>query len=424
MAQKKRDLLDEIIDLQSDWNALSHKGDELVEQFTADPNDLPVFDPDDYRERPRPNSTYCVSGVSKKPEACNLCMAACPVGAISLNGASLRIGDECIRCGLCAAICPTEAFQIRKNAPMTLYEKVARVATAYEQCYLTCVHALDAVDRMPQANEIVLPCVGAVAREVWFDLLCEYPNLSVYLPLGLCDECSVSTGEELFSNAIAEAEEWSGESVGLEIDEADLGREQKRAYKRSQFVSGMTQAGTRLVSRANPALAGAQAVANKVRAHSNQITELQKTLERAVGSQSSQSRRRMLTRKRRLLMAGLQKYPDLAEELMLPFPQVDVQICTMCGDCAKACTVHAMELDSTGRVLVEPTYCVNCGACAVACPEGAIAMVVQNAEELVVPDEKAKERERQRKRSQRLREQGKQTLEKGLDLIEGLADDE
>jgi ferredoxin len=123
-------------------------------------------------------------------------------------------------------------------------------------------------------------------------------------------------------------------------------------------------------------------------------------------------------------MAGLQKYPDLAEELMLPFPQVDVQTCTMCGDCAKACTVHAMELDSTGRVLIEPTYCVNCGACAVACPEGAISMVAQNAEELVVPDEKAKERERQRKRSQKLREQGKQTLERGLDLIEGLADDE
>jgi hypothetical protein len=51
-------------------------------------------------------------------------------------------------------------------------------------------------------------------------------------------------------------------------------------------------------------------------------------------------------------------------------------------------------------------------------------MAMQNAEELVVPDEKAKERERQRKRSQKLRKQGKQTLERGLDLIEGLADDE
>lgn len=421
MAAKNRDFLDELIDLQADWNALSHKGDELVEQFTADPSELPEYDPDDYTERPRPNSTLCVSCVTRNPKACDRCMAVCPVDAIALNGASLRIDDACRRCGLCAAVCPTEAFQIRKNAPMALYDKIARIATAYEQCYITCVRA---IDRLPEPNEVVLPCVGALSREAWFDLLCDYPNLSVYLPLGICDDCKVTTGEEVFSNAIADAEEWSGESVGYEVDEADLDREQKRAYKRSQFVSSMTQAGTRLVSRGNPALAGAQAVANRIRAHSAQITELQKSLERAVGSQNTQSRRRVLTRNRRLLMAGLQKYPDLADEIILPFPQVDAQKCTMCGDCAKACTVRALEVDKTGRVLIEPAYCVNCGACAVACPEGAITMASSNAEDLVVPDEKAEERARKRAREAKVKEQGKKTLAKGLDLLESLADDD
>lgn len=421
MAAQKRDFLDELIDLQADWSALSHKGDELVEQFTTDPNELPEYDPDEYMERPRANSTLCVSGVSRNPDACDRCMVVCPIDAITLNGASLRIDDACRRCGLCAAVCPTEAFQVRKNAPMALYDKIARIATAYEQCYITCVRA---IDRIPEPNEVVLPCIGALSRETWFDLLCDYPNLNVYQPLGLCDDCKVITGEEAFSNAIADAEEWSGESVGLEVDEADLVREQKRAYKRSQFVSSMTQAGTRLVSRTNPALAGAQAVANRIRNHSAQITELQKTLERAVGSQNTQSRRRTLTRNRRLLMAGLQKYPDLAEEILLPFPQVDAQRCTMCGDCAKACTVRALEIDKTGRVLVEPAYCVNCGACAVACPEDAIAMMIANAEDLVIPDEKAEERAAARKRQARLREEGKKTLDKGLDLLESLADNE
>ena len=164
-------------------------------------------------------------------------------------------------------------------------------------------------------------------------------------------------------------------------------------------------------------------MANRIRAHSAQITELQKTLERAVGTQNTQSRRRVLTRNRRLLMAGLQKYPDLANEIFLPFPKVDVQRCTMCGDCAKACTVRALELDKTGRVLVEPAYCVNCGGCAAACTEGAISMVVHNAEDLVVPDEKAEERARQRAREAKVKEQGKETLAKGLDLLESLADD-
>ena len=84
-------------------------------------------------------------------------MDVCPVDAITIHGASLRIEDTCCRCGLCAAACPTETFIVRKNAPLALYDNVARVAAAYEQCYITCPRALD---RLPKENEIVLPCVG------------------------------------------------------------------------------------------------------------------------------------------------------------------------------------------------------------------------------------------------------------------------
>jgi ferredoxin len=219
-------------------------------------------------------------------------------------------------------------------------------------------------------------------------------------------------------------EEWSGESVGLEVDEQDLLHEQKRAYKRSQFVSGLTQAGTNLVSRSVPVLAGAQAVARRLQEHSKQITDLQRSLDQAVGSTGTHNRRRMLTRKRRLLLVGLRKFPDLAEEMWLPFPQVDVECCTMCGDCAKACTLQALQLDDNGRVVVEPAYCVCCGACAVACPEDAIAMRDKTCEELVVPDEEAEARKRKARRAAKAREQGKQTLKKGLDIIEGLSNDE
>ena len=69
MAAKKRDFLDEIIDMQENWNALSHTGDDLVEQLTANPEDTPYYDPDDYRERPRVNSITCVTSVSQNPDA-------------------------------------------------------------------------------------------------------------------------------------------------------------------------------------------------------------------------------------------------------------------------------------------------------------------------------------------------------------------
>ncbi len=420
MAKQKRDLLDEIIDIQSDWDALSHTGDDLVSQLAAEPEEERFFDPADYQERPRANSTYCAAAVMRDMSVCRVCKDVCPVDAIVIDGAMVRVSDACLRCDLCVAACPTEVFQIRSNAPLALYDKVAKVAAAYEQCYITCTRALG---RLPEANEILLPCVGAVAREVWFNLLCEFSNLSVYLPLGICDECRTTTGEETLGEAIADAEEWSGESVGLEVDEADLLREQKRAYKRSQFVSGMTQAGTRLVSRSVPILAGAQAVAKRLQAHTKQINDLQRSLDNAVGTQSTQSRRRMLTRKRRLLLAGLQRYPDLAEEMHLPFPSLNADICTMCGDCAKACTVHALELDSNGRVHVERAYCVCCGSCAQACPEGAIQMREDTCEELVVPDPEAEKKARQKARAAKARKESKKTLDKGLDILEKLADD-
>lgn len=416
MAAKKRDFLDEIIDIKSDWNALSHRGDEIIDSFTSEAEDLPLFDPEEYKERPRVNSTYCMTAVTKNEAACRRCMDACPVDAITIEGTVVRVGDTCIRCGLCVSLCPTEAFVVRSNATLALYDKIARAATAYEQCYLTCPRALN---RFPKENEIVLPCVGAVSREVWFDLLCDYPNLSVYLPLGVCDECEVVTGEIAFSDIIADAEEWSGESVGLEVDESDLTHEHSRAYKRSQFVSSMTTAGTRLVTRGNPALAGAQAVAKRLQNHSLQITELQEKLEEATGKKTAQNKYRMLTRKRRLVMAALQKYPDLAEEMFLEFPVVDSSACTMCGECTKACTVSALEMDASGRVSVEPSYCVNCGACAVLCPEGAITMRAQSVEDLVVPDPKAEER----KRKAQMKDEGKKTIKRGLDLLESLDDE-
>ena len=420
MAQKKRDLLDEIIDIQSDWNALQHTGDDLVSQLATDPGEERFFDPEDYKERPRANSTYCASAVMRNPGLCHRCKDVCPVDAITIEGATVRVGDGCMRCDLCVAACPTEVFQVRKNPPLALYDKVAKVAAAYEQCYVTCPRALG---RLPEANEVVVPCVGAMPREVWFNLLCEFPNVSVYLPLGICDECRTTTGEEALGDAIADAEEWSGESVGLEVDEADLGREQKRAYKRSQFVSSMTSAGTRLVSRTTPVLAGAQAVAKRLAAHTQQINDLQRALDGAVGAQSTHARRRMLTRKRRLVLAALQRFPDLADEMSLPFPDVDPDRCTMCGDCAKTCTVHALQVDDGGRVHVERAYCVCCGSCAAMCPEQAITMVSHTCEDLVVPDPEAEKRARQRARAAQTRKKSKQALEKSLDMLESLSDD-
>lgn len=46
-------------------------------------------------------------------------------------------------------------------------------------------------------------------------------------------------------------------------------------------------------------------------------------------------------------------------------------ICIGCRECAKACLVHAIQLDNTGK----PTFiCIHCGVCAKFCPHEVLAL--------------------------------------------------
>lgn len=422
-----RDMIDDLIDIQSDWRAVSNPLGNIAGTLAANPEDVKVFDPSEYKGRPRANSLFCVRVAARDEAACSRCLDVCPVSAIAIEGSSVKVDDSCRKCGLCTSVCPTEVFLVQKIMAKALYDKVARVASAYEQCYVTCTRAMGRLHRLPKDNEIVLPCVGAMSAELWFSLLTEYDNLSVYLPVGICDKCRTTTGEECYVNQIGQAEEWSGRSVGLEVDEAALNHEQTRAYKRSQFMGSMANAGKSLVAASNPALAGAAAVANKIKRHSNQIYEMQRSLERTVGEKTQANRRRILTQNRKATLTALQAHPRLARRLDLKVPACDASLCTMCGDCLKACPQHACDLDAQGRFSVEPAYCVNCGACAVACEEGALTMVSCDPAALVVVDEEAERKKRavarQHAKIAEAKERGKKQLNKVLDGLERLADE-
>lgn len=418
---KKRDILDDFIDIQHDWNVVSHPFDDITksvtDSLTGKGEPRKVFNAQDYKEKPRANSLYCVNCSTRLEDVCTRCTDVCPTDSIVISGSSVRIEDSCRKCGLCMGVCPTEVFQT-SNQPRNLYDRIARVANTYEHCYITCTRALR---RLPKENEILLPCVGLMSKELWFSLLADYGNISVYLPLGICDKCRITTGEEAYSEAIAQAEEWTGESVGLEVDQADLDHEQARAYKRSQFMSNVAQAGTQMLTRGRSPLAGAQAVARRLQQHSKQLTDLQKKLESATGGKTTNNRRRILLQNRRLVMGALQTYPQLAKGMQIQVPVCDQSRCTMCGECVKACPVHACDLDEGGDFSVEPAYCLGCNGCVAVCEDGALTMETRDASELVVVDE---ERERrlaeERKKAEELKAKGKKTLEKGLDMIESL----
>ena len=61
----------------------------------------------------------------------------------------------------------------------------------------------------------------------------------------------------------------------------------------------------------------------------------------------------------------------MAEQWALP--EIDLALCTHCGQCVTQCPTQAVEMQATGPVIVRPEDCTYCTTCEAVCPAGAIA---------------------------------------------------
>lgn len=420
---EKRDFIDEFIDIKNDWQSLSNPVADVTNALAANPGEVKTWNPGDYKARPRPNTTPCTTCQSKNPKVCRLCVDACPVNAIDLSDNVIELSDRCRKCGLCSAVCPSECFSAPEIMARKLYDRIARAASAYEHAYVTCTRALG---RLPEENEVVLPCVGAVPAEVWFAVLVDYPNVSVYLPVGICDRCRTTTGEAAYVDAIGKAEEMSGKGLGLEVDERALDRTKNHAFERKEFMSSLAKQGMAALGTVNPAIAVARTITKKLDENTRRINALTHAIEGETAP-STTRKRRVLTQKRQLLLTTLQKRPKLAVRLSPKMPACDPERCTLCGDCADVCPTRACELTEDGVFRVEPAYCTECGACVKVCGERALSWESYDPHVLVVPDKEEEERKKREAKQKaevaRLKKQGMEQLKRGLDFLEKLDTD-
>lgn len=422
MAQQ-RDMFDDIIDITKSLTGLTEPFNDLTNAFLGNPEpEERVWNPADYKEKPRANTLPCLACKSPK-SSCRACVQICPVNAIEIEDGGIDILDTCRKCGLCAPVCPTEAMHTVKHRPKKIYDAVAAAATAYETAYVTCTRALK---RIPRENEVVLACVGEVTPETWFSILMDFPNVSVYLPLDICTACRNAQGEELLGDAIATAEEWSGRGMGLEVDASALTCTKRREFERKEYLDKIMKTTGLTVSKLNPATAAVTSVTQRIKDHTKKLSALERTLSVATGT-TSQKRRRVLTQSRQLLLSTLQAHPELAANVQVRTPTCDFEKCTLCGDCVTACPLHACDLADGGRFAVEATYCVGCGLCAEVCETHALTMVEHDAADLVLPDpeaeKKAAEAAKAHEEAEKMKAEAKKKLNAALDRVEKLADE-
>ena len=423
---EQQDLIDDLIEIQKDWNAVKNPFASMANALSMDPSQRPVYNPADYKFRPRANSDACIACKQGGEARCRACIDICPVDAITITQDSIHIADTCRKCGLCSAVCPTEALTDYHHEPKTMYDQIFAVASTHEKCYITCTRALG---RLPEENEVLLPCVGALSAQTWTALLAKFDNLSVYLPLGICDLCRNTTGEKAYVDAICEGEAISQGSCDLEVDEDALLHVKKHSYERREFVDSFVRSTKKAFVYKNPALLSAGLAAEKIKSHAKQISEIEKSIERACGDVTSQKDRRHLTQNRKLILGLLQDRPDLIQRMSFSIPQIDPDRCTFCNACVTQCPVHATDIDEKGHFSVEPSYCVGCGVCVEVCETDALVMVEADPEAMIVVDSEKEERLLREKKNkaevQRIKKQGMDQIKRGLDLLEKLGlDDE
>ncbi|MBQ6453058.1 MAG: 4Fe-4S binding protein [Coriobacteriales bacterium] len=331
-----------------------------------------VWRPEKYVDSPGLKYDLCV--YSRDPEcSCSKCADACPTDAIGFKDNHIWIlRDKCIGCGCCAGVCPNGAIFSSRVIPDKFAEEFQAAAATGNQAFVTCYKALD---DLPPAGLLVVPCIGAIPAETWFSVLAAYRNIGVYLPDCICDDCEVITGEEVYEDAIDKAENWTHRVVGFEMDEEQMNLSMKRSVERKKFIQRMLQGSFAIGSYTSPRVMAVKKAYEQFQINRAKVANLNQMLNNIVRAGQVDQ---FMTPQRKTFLAAVKAHPEMQKHIRIPVCRSN-ENCVVCEKCIYNCPMGARK-KVNGEMRTIACYCTGCGACVDMCEhDGCVIMPASGA---------------------------------------------
>lgn len=278
------------------------------------------------------------------PSGCQLCMEACPHGAIAWDVAAGLQRDQraCRGCLLCAAVCPTGALAPNEISLVALLQQLSEVG----QPVLACS------TRPAGQGHARLPCLGLLADPellLAFQLLLEKP---LKVNLTGCIDCHNAAICAPLADACAQLQALQLDGLApihLVTAADELGFQEKAVSRRELF--SLLRSKTRQ---------GAATALERIRQAPGRIF-----------------RDKALPSGRTLLLKVLEHLPDrqLAARIALVFPKLEwSKDCTGCTGCVGICPTGALTAaEASGAPPdFQSTLCTDCQLCMEFCRHSAI----------------------------------------------------
>ncbi|MBZ0296395.1 MAG: 4Fe-4S binding protein [Anaerolineae bacterium] len=287
-----------------------------------------------------------------KNATCDICVRACPVGAIQLDGKPEVDTEACIRCGLCLHNCPTGAFEGRNNTYRLL--RCAEQLVDREVIEVACsMHPTPAIgDGGVDAVIVTDGCLSALGPSAYAGLLALGVG-QVRVRLDACAQCPLAMLQPHIQKTLSDVEALPG--VEGRVDVAAVPQRTKKRTVFSVKNPPMSRRGFFKKLSRQDVTSAADIAPNDV--------------EHVEGQHAPRERQQLLNALRVIA-------PPQAPVAGEGFTHFSISSdCTACAVCARVCPTGALQFEKqedTFQITFASGDCVDCGLCMSYCEPGAL----------------------------------------------------